>query len=86
MKRLAFVAAIMIGFATVPATAQSRCQVTGPVDVHSTPNGPVVSTLANGTIVSIVSQGRDSQGRMWARVANLQSRAGWIYRDSLSCP
>jgi hypothetical protein len=86
MPRSAVIAAILIGLMPVPAVAQSGCRVTGPVDVLSSPNGPVIATLPNGAIVSIVSQGRDSQGRMWARVANFQSKTGWISRDTLSCP
>lgn len=67
------------------AEAQSpRCRVmdpTGtPLNVRSAPNGQIVGTLYNGTIVYIRGISYDSKGRSWANVGS-----GWVYREFLAC-
>ena len=69
--------------------AQNRCLVadpTGtPLNVRTEPNGRIVGTLNNGTLVKI----RDvnlSYGKAWARVsAGTDAPLGWVFRDYLNC-
>jgi hypothetical protein len=59
-----------------------------PLDLRSTPQGDVVSTLANGRFVQITDTKSDRKGQLWVLVANNENgeRLGWVIQNSISCP
>ncbi len=73
------------------AFAQSRCRVmdpTGtPLNVRTSPNGPIIGTLPNGMLVSVIDRTRDARGRMWVYVASLETGQpiGWVFREFIAC-
>lgn len=85
---------LMIGLGVNPAIrAESICQVTDPtgtpLNVRSSPNGKVTSTLKNGREVKIIDISYDPKGRPWAKVmVDQRGKAtvlGWVFREFLSC-
>jgi hypothetical protein len=67
VKRLTIVATALLLTATVAnAATGDRCKVTDPtgtpLNVRSEPNGKIVGTLANGTLVSITEYKDDANG------------------------
>jgi len=72
--------------------AQSACRVADPtgtaLNVRTTPNGKIVSTLNNGTPVSLLDRTSDHSGRSWVYVGSYPSLKpiGWVYSDFLDCP
>jgi hypothetical protein len=96
MKTVGFGASAVIAmFLTLAlagdAAAQSRCRVTDPtgtpLNVRSSPNGPIVGTLRNGLLVSIIGSRSDRNGRDWVNVASYETRRslGWVFREFISC-
>ena len=70
--------------------AQSRCTVTDPtgtpLNVRSRPNGgSIVGALHNGTPVRVAGREVDERGRPRSYVVPAQGKAGWIYREFISC-
>ena len=59
-------------------------QTTGTLNVHGEPNGPIVGTLNEGTIVSMSSV-ITVQRHRWAKIVPLQGRRGWVLRNYLLC-
>jgi uncharacterized protein YgiM (DUF1202 family) len=59
-------------------------QTTGTLNVHGEPNGPIVGTLNEGTIVSMSSV-ITVQRHRWAKIVPLQGRTGWVLRNYLLC-
>ena len=57
---------------------------TGTLDVHGDPNGLIVGTLNNGTIVSMSSV-ITVQRQRWAKIVPLQGKTGWVLRNYLLC-
>jgi hypothetical protein len=76
-----------------PVKAEEVCQVTDPtgtpLNVRSTPNGPVTDTLKNGREVYIHELSTDAQGRAWAKVGGYSEGKyrtwGWVIREFISC-
>jgi hypothetical protein len=71
------------------AVAQSRCVVTDPtgtpLNVRSRPNGAILGALHNGIVVRVTERDFDQQGRAWVYVVPQQGRAGWVFREFVSC-
>jgi Bacterial SH3 domain len=73
------------------ASAQDRCRVmdpTGtPLNVRTTPNGHIVSTLSNGTLITILDRTSDSRGKSWVYVGNYENNKpiGWIFLEFIAC-
>jgi hypothetical protein len=93
-KKLLSFAGIFAVFAVAvcgDAWAQARCRVmdpTGtPLNVRTEPNGPIVSTLENGVLVTIISQARDSRGKAWSFVGDYSDNRpiGWVFREFIAC-
>jgi hypothetical protein len=61
-----------------------RVAQTGALNVHGEPNGPIVGTLNEGTIVSMSSVITVRRHR-WAKIVPLQGRTGWVLRNFLLC-
>jgi uncharacterized protein YgiM (DUF1202 family) len=61
-----------------------RVAQTDTLNVHGEPNGPVVGTLKEGTIVSMSSVITVRRQR-WAKIVPLQGRTGWVLRNFLLC-
>lgn len=79
-------AAVLTGY---PAAALAAgCVVadpTGtPLNVRSAPQGPVLSTLRNGTAVVVVDE-RVLGGKRWAKVAADGEARGWVFASYLDC-
>src|SRR5262245_35467657 len=58
-----------------------------PLNVRTTPNGNIVGTLSNGTLVNILDRPSNVRGRTWVYVGRYEDRVpiGWVYRDYLDC-
>jgi hypothetical protein len=73
------------------ASAQSRCRVLDPTEtplnVRTSPNGPVIGTLPNGILVSVVDHTADDRGRPWVYVVTYDGGhpIGWIFREFIAC-
>jgi hypothetical protein len=68
-----------------------RCKVTDPtgtpLNVRESPNGKVIGTLANGSLVAIVEHKDAANGKPWVKIVGYQSRKpiGWVFREFVSC-
>jgi len=83
------VATCLVGL--TEASTQDRCRVmdpTGtPLNFRTAPNGHVVGTLSNGTLVKILDRPSNVGGRTWVYVGRYEDRVpiGWVYRNYLDC-
>ncbi len=83
------VATCLVGL--TEASAQDRCRVmdpTGtPLNVRTAPDGNVVGTLSNGTLVKILDRPSNVRERTWVYVGRYEDRVpiGWVYRNYLDC-
>jgi hypothetical protein len=87
--RALFLLAAAICVAT-PALAQRQCMVTDPtgtpLNVREFPNGPILGALYNGSMVQRFESQRDDRGRLWSYVVpEGGGKAGWIFREFVSC-
>jgi len=84
----AAIAAAMFASAVTPAAA-SECVVddpTGtPLNVRSAPNGPIVTTLRNGTRLEVIEEARIGAKR-WLFVSRGGERLGWVFGAYVVCP
>jgi hypothetical protein len=73
---------MVVGTCVVSDTSGSR------PDVLASPQGAVVSTLANGRFVQIADVTADAKGQPWVLVASNESgkKLGWVSRKFISCP
>ena len=75
--------------AASPALAASECLVddpTGtPLNVRATPNGPILTTLRNGTRVTVLEETKRG-GKRWLLVSRQGERLGWIFGAYVVCP
>ena len=92
MSKSTIVVAAISLMAMLPIAASAEtCKVTDPtgtrLNVRSSPNGKVISTLKNGTKIRRVDHADDSQGRSWvlAYTEKTNKRIGWVYREFVSC-
>jgi hypothetical protein len=70
---------------TVMAWAEPcRVAQTATLNVHGEPNGRIVGTLNEGTMVSMSSVITVRRHR-WAKIGLLQGRTGWVLRNYLLC-
>lgn len=90
MRRKSIIAAtVLTVFASgmVPAFA-AECVVadpTGtPLNVRAQPNGPILSTLDNGSSVDVIAETRVS-GKRWVQVAADGEMLGWVFASFLDC-
>lgn len=92
-RKLLFLMAALAAFGCLMsdgASAQQRCRImdpTGtPLNVRSEPNGPVVATIKNGVLVSVVSQTED-RGKAWVFINDFADNRpiGWVFREFISC-
>ena len=57
-----------------------------PLNARDMPNGGVMSTLKNGTVVHIEDQATDSRGHSWAEVSDADRKIlGWVLREYITC-
>lgn len=76
----------------VPALAASamHCRVSDPtgtpLNVRAVPNGTIVSTMNNGTVVVVLSQ-TTQDGKEWAYIGTGKQElpAGWVFQEYLTC-
>ena len=92
MNRLMIAAAAVLAAATAAnAATGDRCKVTDPtgtpLNVRSEPNGKIIGTLKNGTLVSITEYKDDANGKPWVDVADYKTKKviGWVFREFVSC-
>ena len=92
MSKSTIVVAAISLMAMLPIAASAETsKVTDPtgtrLNVRSSPNGKVISTLKNGTKIRRVDHADDSQGRSWvlAYTEKTNKRIGWVYREFVSC-
>lgn len=71
--------------------AATRCYVNDPtgndLNYRTSPGGKVLGQIANQGGVTIVDQGKDSQGRAWVYIKSNESDMplGWVIRSYLKC-
>ena len=75
--------------AASPALASGECLVddpTGtPLNVRAAPNGPILTTLRNGTRVTVLEETKRG-GKRWLLVSRQGERLGWIFGAYIVCP
>jgi small subunit ribosomal protein S15 len=91
VKTAAIGAVVLLVSVSVAAAAEGdRCKVTDPtgtpLNVRESPNGKIVGTLANGTVVAIVEYKDAANGKPWAKVQHYETKKpiGWVFASS--CP
>lgn len=90
LKKLAFACLLTLLCGLAEAQAQDRCIVadpTGtPLNVRTAPNGRIVATLSNGTVVIVLARS-SVRDKTWVLVRRYDSREalGWVFRDYLNC-
>jgi uncharacterized protein YraI len=76
-------------FAVSPAFAAGECLVddpTGtPLNVRAEPNGPILTTLPNGTSIAVAEE-RKLGTKRWLLVSRQGERLGWIFAAYVVCP
>jgi uncharacterized protein YraI len=83
--------ALLLAATSASAATGDRCKVTDPtgtpLNVRSGPNGKIIGTLKNGTLVSITEYKDDANGKQWVDVAdyNTKKAIGWVFREFVSC-
>jgi len=55
--------------------------------VRAKPNGKIIGTLANGTLVAVVDHADDANGKPWVKVEAFTTKkpTGWVFREFISC-
>ncbi len=75
--------------AASPVLASGECLVddpTGtPLNVRAAPNGPILTTLRNGTRVTVLEETKRG-GKRWLLVSRQGERLGWIFGAYVVCP
>ena len=91
MRSSLFAAALLTFACVSDASAQSRCRVmdpTGtPLNLRAAPNGPIVGTLDNGKLVTILAGTVGPNGKPWVHIASFDSGEplGWVFREFIAC-
>lgn len=92
MTRLAIAAmALLVSTNLAWAAEGERCKVTDPTDtplnLRAKPNGKIIGTLANGTLVAVVDHAEDANGKPWVKVEAFTTKkpTGWVFREFISC-
>jgi hypothetical protein len=86
------VLSVLYASTMVPALAASamHCHVSDPtrtpLNVRAVPNGTIVSTLNNGTVVAVLSQ-TTQNGKAWAYIGTGKEElpSGWVFQEFLTC-
>ncbi len=72
--------------AAAPRNVGDVCRVSDPnppLNVRIAPNGSVIGSLSNGTVITVLSQ---SENKQWAYVAREdRSLTGWVYSELIDC-
>ena len=95
MKAVIIAVGASLVIAASPATARwvwvpdkTVCHVddpTGtPLNVRSTPNGPILGALNNDTVVTVVETTL-VRGQKWVRIVPEIVKPGWVFRNYLDC-
>jgi hypothetical protein len=58
-----------------------------PLNVRQGPQGRIIGTLRNGTVVRISATARDHKNQVWARIVDGEGRRtiGWVLRAYMNC-
>lgn len=87
MKRLSLTCCLVV---MATAAMAETCVVedpTGtPLNVRSTPNGPIRGALHNGALVEVLDTTSDTLGASWAYIVPREGgKRGWVYESYLRC-
>jgi hypothetical protein len=92
MTRLVMAALALLVSANLAMAAEGeRCKVTDPtgtaLNVRESPNGKIIATLPNGTLVTVVESKNAANGKPWAKVRHYETKKpiGWVFREFVSC-
>jgi hypothetical protein len=92
MARLVMAALALLVTANIAAATEGeRCKVTypsgTPLNVRESPNGKVIGTLPNGTLVTVVESKNATNGKPWVKVQHYETKKpiGWVFREFVSC-
>lgn len=83
--------ALLISSGFALAADGDRCKVTDPtgtpLNVRESPNGKIVGTLANGSLVAIVASQNAANGKAWVKIVDHTTKKpiGWVFREFVSC-
>ena len=84
MRGLISVSAGLLATTVMAWAEPCRVAQTATLNVHGEPNGRIVGTLNEGTMVSMSSVITVRRHR-WAKIGLLQGRTGWVLRNYLLC-
>jgi hypothetical protein len=91
MRSLILAATLLTFVCISDANAQSRCRVTDPtgtpLNLRAAPNGPIVGTLQNGRLVTILAGTVGPGGKPWVHIASFETGEplGWVFREFIAC-
>lgn len=77
--------------ANIAAYYATKCRVADPtgtkLNLRTSPNGKIITTIENGISVTIIDTATDSQGREWTYLERDESgmALGWAFKRYLSC-
>jgi hypothetical protein len=83
--------ALLGSLALAQAGEDERCKVTDPtgtpLNIRKSPNGQIVGTLANGSLVAIVEHKDAANWKPWVKVVDAMTKKpiGWVFREFVSC-
>jgi hypothetical protein len=57
------------------------------LNVRAEPNGPIVATLENGVLVTVLSRTTDARGKPWTYIGDYSDNRplGWVFREFIAC-
>lgn len=93
MKIAISIVVVLFLFAGDAAAQSQRCKVTDPtgtpLNVRASPNGRILRTIRNNTVVYVEEYSSDRNGKPWARISipskNGRRVLGWVFREFISC-
>ena len=83
--------ALLISSGFALAADGDRCKVSDPtgtpLNVRESPNGKIVGTLANGSLVAILASQNAANGKPWVKIVDHTTKKpiGWVFREFVSC-
>lgn len=88
-----FFSVVILIVAGVQVAKAEQCKVTDPtgtpLNVRASPNGKILQTVKNGTIVYEEQTAFDSKNRAWVQISrstrNGRKILGWVFREFISC-
>lgn len=91
IKKIFAIAGIAMATFISQSALANTCKVTDPTDTplnaRQTPNGKIIGSVKNNTIVIVLAYDYDNKGRPWALIFDAKDNRylGWVFREFISC-